>query len=788
MLYYFWRQYKFSILKKSLKFSLYEVSFPRAKAPKDQEEKLENMFGAMEQFYSGMLGVKPCFALEIASPSTENEINFYVAIPREYESFLRSQVNSVFPTAEIREEKSDYNIFKYKSPSVGAIVNLRKSDILPVRTYEDLKTDPLEIIINVFSGLPRKTEGAAFQLVIDTMGDSFNEKIDKSISILQSGESIKNSLRDSKSFFIYDFLKVFSGKTISESVDKEKIPGMIPMAEGARNEIIELLKKKKTKQIFKTNIRLVASAQTKQRARGILGEMKSVFLQFVDPVGNSFVARDMSGGRLKRLFFDFSFRLLNNNNAIYLNTTELAGIFHFPSNEIFAPGMKFQDIKNVEPPSVLQLKGEGIFLGKNNFRGLETDISISTDDRRRHFYVIGQTGTGKSVLMKNMLLQDIKNGKGVCFIDPHGSDVEDILGQIPEERWEDVVYFNPGDIKRPLGLNMLEYDINYPEHKTLVVNELLEIFDKLYDMRVAGGPMFEQYFRNAALLVMEDPQSGSTLLEISRVLSDESFRQLKLSRSKNPIVNDFWIKTAQKAGGEGSLQNIVPYITSKFDTFLANEIMRPIIAQEKSAFNFREIMDEGKIFLVNLSKGRIGETNAYLLGMILVGKIFMAAMSRVDVPEEQRRDFYFYIDEFQNVTTKSIASILSEARKYRLSLLIAHQFIGQLEEGIKKAVFGNVGSTVAFRVGNEDAEFVSKQFEPVFSVEDLINIPNYNAYVKLLINGKTSRPFNIQTLPPGKSDPIVAEKVKELSSLKFGRPTGEIEREINKRFLTTNNQ
>ena len=400
----------------------------------------------------------------------------------------------------------------------------------------------------------------------------------------------------------------------------------------------------------------------------------------------------------------------------------------------------------------------------------------------RHFYIIGQTGTGKSVLIKNMIAQDIEAGKGCCFIDPHGSDLQDILARIPKERAEDVIYFNPGDVARPMGLNMLEYDIRYPEQKTFIVNELLGIFNKLFDMKTAGGPMFEQYFRNSVMLVMDDPDSGNTLFEVNRVLSDKGFRDYKLSRSRNPIVKTFWREVAEKAGGEASLANMVPYITSKFDNFLANDIMRPIIGQDKSAFNFRQVMDDGKILLINLSKGRLGDLNANLLGLVIVGKLLMASLSRVDTPEEERKDFYLYIDEFQNVTTDSIATILSEARKYRLDLIIAHQFIAQLEENINKAVFGNVGSISSFRVGAEDAEFLEKQFEPVFNSRDLLNIDNYNAYLKLLVNGQVSRPFNIRTLPFRKGDPKLGEKIANLSSVKYGRPREEVENEINKRY------
>jgi hypothetical protein len=336
-------------------------------------------------------------------------------------------------------------------------------------------------------------------------------------------------------------------------------------------------------------------------------------------------------------------------------------------------------------------------------------------------------------------------------------------------------------VERPFGLNMLEYDESHPEQKTFVINEMIGIFDQLYDLKSTGGPMFEQYMRNAMLLIMEDPESGSTLMEISKVLADEDFRRMKLSKCKNPIVHDFWTKEAEKAGGEAALANMVPYITSKLTTFISNDMMRPIIAQQKSTLNMREIMDNGKILIVNLSKGKIGEINARLLGMVIVGKILMAALSRVDIEESQRKDFYLYMDEFQNVTTNSISQILSEARKYRLCLTLAHQFIGQLKEEISKAVFGNVGSVFSFRVGAEDAEFIQKQFEPVFSVNDLVNVDNYNCFARILINNQLTKPFNMATYPPSKGSPEIASAIKELSRLKYGRDAATANAEIMER-------
>jgi len=386
-----------------------------------------------------------------------------------------------------------------------------------------------------------------------------------------------------------------------------------------------------------------------------------------------------------------------------------------------------------------------------------------------------------------MAAQDIINGEGVCVIDPHGDLIKDVINRIPPERAEDVVLFSPADIERPLALNLLEYDPKYPEQKTFVINEMIKIFDKLYDLKSTGGPIFEQYMRNSMLLIMSDPATGSTLMEIPKVLANPEFRKIKLEKCNDQTVVDFWKQEAEKAGGDAALANVVPYITSKLNQFISNDTMRPIIGQQKSSFNIREIMDKKKILLVDLSKGQVGELNAYLLGMILVGKILMSALSRTDIPKEKREDFYLYIDEFQNFTTDSICSILSEARKYGLNLIIAHQYLGQLvkgqDESIKDAVFGNVGTWIVFKIGSEDAEIIQKEFNPVFNQYDLINVENATAYVKLLINNTPSRPFSMHTQWPiyGNERAELAAKIRALSRLKYGQDRSIIEAEIRRR-------
>jgi hypothetical protein len=531
--------------------------------------------------------------------------------------------------------------------------------------------------------------------------------------------------------------------------------------------------------IMKANIRVIASGATTERAESILAEIESSFNQFSEAASNSFFFEKLEGNNLKKLFHDFSYRTFSSDKILPMNLKELASVFHFPVGISSQPQLK--EAKAGIAPAPLEMGNEGIILGINSYREKDTLIHMAREDRMRHFYVIGQTGTGKTNILLNMITQDIKNGDGCCYIDPHGTDIQTILSRIPKERIDDVIYFDPAYTARPMGLNMLEYDPKYPEQKTFVVNEMMGIFNKLFDMKVGGGPMFEQYFRNSAFLVMEDPDSGSTLLEITRVLGDKEFRDAKLAKCKNPIIKQFWV-SAEQTTGDQSLANFVPYISSKFDNFISNDIMRPVVLQQNSVFNFRKIMDEKKILLVNLSKGRLGDINANLIGLVLVGKIQMAALSRVDMFGKPMNDFYLYIDEFQNVTTDSISSILSEARKYRLSLNIAHQYIAQLEESIKNAVFGNVGSMAVFRVGTEDATFLEPKFKPQFTAQDITKLDNRDAYVSMLVKGQPIKPFNLRTLDAEKGNPEIVDSLKELSYVKYGRDRAEVEAEIMARY------
>jgi tRNA isopentenyl-2-thiomethyl-A-37 hydroxylase MiaE len=766
-----------SPLWKSLKMTLYEIALP--KELQEKKSALKELISSMEQFYSGMLSLKggtdnDYFTLEIAVADGADEIVMYSAVPDSRKNLFEKQLSSIFPNAQIREEANDYNIFVDGGVSIGSSATLSKNAVYPLKTYDKYDYDPLNVILNAFSKIEKSGGGAALQIVFKPKGDFYTKKFAGALEKIKKGESTEKALDISYGVAdeIQGFIKnLVLGDSKKKKGDEEKTK---PLDETA----IKSIEEKISTPIVASNIRIVASAKNEDRAKSILEEIESSFNQFENSPLNKFVFNRFSKGRLSDLLHNFSYREFFERESIPLNIRELSSILHFSGEGIISsPQLKQSKAKNV--PAPINLPQEGTLLGINNSRAGGVKVYLTKEDRLRHFYSIGQTGTGKTVLLKNMILQDIEAGEGVCMIDPHGSDIQDVLGSIPKERWEDVIYFDPGYTPRVMGLNMLEYDEAYPEQKTFVVNELFSIFQKLYGaVPESMGPMFEQYFRNAATLVLEDPASGSTLLDISRVLADSKFREMKLSKSLNPVVNQFWKEIATKAGGDASLQNIVPYITSKFDVFLANEIMRPIVAQQKSSFNFREIMDQKKILLVNLSKGKLGDINSNLIGLILVGKILISALSRADSSAESINPFYLYIDEFQNITTNSISTILSEARKYKLSLNVAHQFIAQLDEGIKKAVFGNVGSMASFRVGSEDATFLEKQFEPVFNANDLINIDNYNAYVRILANGSPVSPFNIKTLAPSKSNPEDVSKIKELSYQKYGRPREEVEREI----------
>lgn len=765
--FFFKRYIRKALFKKSLNLKVLLVRLPKKIKKEGEIKDFKDEINLSAQLFGILSSLKTTFSLEAAVHNIGEEIHFYVAAPLQSLDFVSRQIEGLFSDAQV-ERIDDYSIFDSASAISGAYLNQKLSYALPIRTYSEANIDTFAPILSGLSKINEVGEGVAIQILAKPASSSIKKSIISMIENLKKGKKLEEIFGG----FKIDFKDIQKALNPEKKEEKDKKPIIID------EEAIKVLESKISKPLLVANIRVLASAPSQFQADNILESIVGAFSQFNAPRRQEIKAINQKN--IKNLAYQFSFREFDNSQEMTLNSEELASFFHLPISSTDVPKIKWLKSKETNPPA--NLAKSGTLIGESFFRSERKSVYIADNDRGRHVYIIGQTGTGKSSLLINMAVEDIRNGKGVSVIDPHGDLIQKILGQIPKNRIDDVVIFEPGDIMRPLGLNMLEYNFSRPEEKTFIVNEMQSIFNKLF-LAETMGPMFEQYMRNALLLLMEDMENEpATLMEVSRVFTDADFRQRKLVRIKNPAVIDFWEKEAVKAGGEAALVNMTPYITSKFNNFTANDYMRPIIGQIKSAFDFRRIMDEGRILLVNLSKGKIGDINANLLGMIITGKILMAALSRVDLPEEKRKDFNLYIDEFQNFTTDSISVILSEARKYHLNLTVAHQFIAQLTEKTRDAVFGNVGSIVSFRIGANDAEFLAKQFEPVFSQNDLLNIDNFNAHAKILINGETARPFNIKTLPPEKGSEEFAEKIKELSRLKYGRDRQDVEDEILKRL------
>ncbi len=756
----------------SLRSALFLIKVPKPdgndKPGNAEHGDFKTELAHFEQLLAGLSAIKKPFAFEIAVPHVGEEIHFYLSVPKLAGEIAAKQIQGLWSGASVALVQDDFTIFDAHGAAAAAYIAQKENFALPVKTYAELGVDSFEAVLGAFAKINEAGEGAALQLVVRPAAREAKKKVQGYITALKKGEPLKK-------VFGHEFPLSFSevAHVLNPSKEEEEKKEKIIDEEAAK-----ALQMKIAKPLFEVNARLIASAGSQFQADDILDGLAAGFSQFAAPERNEF--RIVKQRNPKKLIDDFIFRSFTPAQTMTLSAEEIASFYHLPIASTETPRVKWLKSKEAPPPSNLPAKG--FLIGESVFRGQTKPVYMTDDDRRRHIYILGQTGTGKTTLIGNMLIEDIKAGKGLAIIDPHGDLAEDALGFVPKERMDDVIYFNPADMERPMGLNMLEYNFNRPEEKTFIINEMLNIFDKLYDLKTTGGPMFELYLRNALLLLMEDmPNEPATLTEVPRIFTDAAYRTRKLQRSKNPLVVDFWEKEASKTSGDTSLGNMTVYVSSKFTPFLGNDYIRPIIGQPKSAFNFREAMDSGKILIINLSKGRIGDINASLLGMIFTGKILMAALSRADTADrETRRDFNLYIDEFQNFATDSIATILSEARKYRLNLIIGHQFIAQLIDKIRDAVFGNVGSQIVFRVGADDAEFIVKQFAPVFSQNDLMNIDNMNAHVKLLINGQTSNPFTMRigTAWWGGGDRALAEKLKEYSRMKYGVDRQTVEDEV----------
>ena len=732
-------------LKESAEYLLLQITqTPHTDTQMSEMEQIR----LFEDLIHSIIPEKKPIIFEIAITNEGSDIQFFIATPSAYAETVKTQVRRVFERAQV-QEVNDFTIFHAQDPSILSTVTLKNFYALPIRSYRETETDSFAPILAAFANAKERRTGMAMQLVLQKASKKQIGEMKGVLKGLKSGKSLKQLKPTKAADKVDQFVtKIAEGSNKNEE-EKEPTPEA------------QLVEEKMQEQLYQINIRVGVSAQTQEKADLLLDNLKGRFDQFGSAGHNGF---DFSEKKDRKTALDFAFRLPDENTATVMNAQEITSIFHLLNQNIEVANLQWMKTKRVAVPT--EVATEGLLLGDNIFHGQETSVYMPEKDRMRHLYIIGQTGTGKTAIIKSMAYQDIQEGRGVCIVDPHGDLVDDMVATIPEKRIDDVIIFDPSNIDYPLALNMLEYDRSRPQEKTFIVNEILSIFYSLFDAETMG-PVFEQYMRNSLLLLMEGKtDEPATLMEVPTVLTDERFRAKLLRNCFNDPVKKFWEEEAQKAGGDAALENIAPYITSKFSNFISNDYVRPIISQPHSSFSFRKAMDEGKLLFVRLPKGKIGEINARLLGMIVSGKLALAAFSRDDIAEDDRRPFYFYIDEFQNFTSESIEQILSEARKYNLSLNIAHQYMAQLTDSIRGAVLGNVGTTISFRVGVEDAEVLEKKFTPHFSAIELTETENLNCVVGMLSNNKPLSPFTMKIRFAPRGSKEIKDKITKYSALK----------------------
>ena len=689
----------------------------------------------------GFLNLKVQEHMSFEMVARKEDIRFFISVPKKIKDLVEKQIHGAYPGADVLQV-DEYKVFTDDGKVAFAQMKLKSDSFYPMQVYKDLPVDPLSSLTASMAKMG-DGEGAVVQVLVSPTDSKWQKAGREFISKTKKAEA--------------------DPETAKYNIDPKTY---------------EAIEGKCSKVGFETVVRVVVTAKTKEAAEAHLANITGSFSQ---------LASDHNGltkekQRFKKLFMlDFIYRYMPMfGSKSILSVEELATLYHFPNKSVETPHIYWLRAKRAPAPALIPKTG--LYLGKSMYRGITRKVHISEGDRLRHSYIIGKTGVGKSELLTDLIMQDIREGRGVCFIDPHDT-VEKILEMIPPDRAEDVIYFNPSDIERPMGLNMLEASTEEERH--FVVTSIVGLMYKLYDPHKTGiiGPRFEHAIRNAMLTVMCEP--GTTFVEVVRCLTDSKYVQELLPKVKDPIIRRYWTdQIAQTSDFHKS--EVLDYIVSKFGRFVTNKMMRNIIGQSESAFNFRKVMDEGKILLINLAKGRIGEENSNFLGLILVPKLLIAAMSRQDVPEEQRKSFYVYVDEFQNFATPDFAQILSEARKFGLSLTVANQFIGQMDEEVKNAIFGNVGTLLAFRVGVTDANYLQHEFQPTFTETDLINVERFNAYVKTIVDNEPVPPFSMDlTKDMGKIRALrsqkMSEMVKQLSRLKFARDQNVVEAEIAQR-------
>lgn len=729
------------------------------------EQVLKNMYWIFDSSWKWKIFWQKWVSLNIV---VEKElIKFIVWMPKEYQDSFDKTISSFYPGCST-EEITPPKMLEAGKYGYGGYFVLSKDDAFPIKNYEKFEADPMDSILSSFSRV-RKDEKLQLQILIKPISEKWQWKFRKKIKQVKSWWFWANLFSSSK----------------NKNEDRS----------GLSQTQIQDMEAKVQDEGFEIIIKTFANSPDAKRPKKIIEDLAFSMNQYNYIGLNSFVFLKMKD--LEKFWKEFIMHIFKKPiftlykwlffiTSQILNIKELASIYHFPHSRFNKnPRILWQKFKIVPAPD--NIPQEWLLLGYNIYSGVKKEIRIKHLDRFRHFYVIGQTGTGKSTMITVQAKQDVKLGNWFAIIDPHGDLCETIIQYYPKERIDDLIYFDAGNFDMPFGLNLLEPSSpdNYDEID-LITNDAVEMFVKLYGPEIFG-PRIQDYFRNAAMTLMEQPDWGS-LVEIMRLFTDEAFQKVKVSKVKNPVVKTWWNKTYQ-AMWDREKAEIIPYFQAKFWPLTTNGILRNIIWQVESSFKIDQVMQEGKVLLVNLSKGKIWEINSQLIGLILVAKIKQAALARASLPPEERKDFFLYIDEFQNYVTPSIESILSEARKYRLGLIIAHQYIEQLkqkdlwgETDLTWAIFGNVWTIMSYKVWAKDAEYLEQEFAPEFSRQDLVNIDRFKAVMKLSIDTQPSRPFSINVLNPyteeWKNDPKKCEIIKQISTLKYGRKRELVEKEI----------
>ncbi len=731
----------------------------------------EQMFASIHGILGDSIKSFDMVSFEIAS-SGEDGIKFYVVIPQHLAKFVEGQIYAQYPNADIRYV-SDYT--KKENTNMKLFVTtgeveLEKDFIFPIKTFRNFEVDPLAAITGAISDL-KIGHSAWIQILVRPVSNYWQSSSKKYITAIRDG---KNPYGDSFMDHLGALLSGVGRNLSNMGSDSEPQRKEVVKLQPGQEEELGEIENKMLKLGFEFGIRVVTKAPTHIESEQILRDIVASFKQFTTAHLNTFIhsVPTKSG---QEIYSDYVKRYLTGSIVDILNIEELASLYHLPNISVETPNIAWSRSKKLEPPMNLPKAGDdGVTVfAETDYRGAKTEFGIKRDDRRKHFYLLGKTGVGKSTVFKNMFISDILRGDGACIVDPHGDTVEELLDFIPPERVEDVIYFNPTDTECPVGFNLLE--LKDKSQRDLIADGVVEVFIKQFG--TSWGPRLQYILTNTIATALE--AQGTTLLSVTRLLLDKNYRKFILKQVNDPILIKFWEEEyAQMSQNQKLLSESVSPIQNKVGRFNSSAVTRNIIGQVKSTIDLRDIMDNQKILLVNLAQGRLGEETASLLGGMIITRLQSTALERVDMPADERKDFFLFVDEFQNFATDSFAKILSEARKFKLDLCMTNQYIDQLPLTVRQAIFGNVGTLGSFVVSQSDAAVLEKEFAPNISSSDLVSLDAHSMYIKLCIDGMTSVPFSARSLPPRFEPFGLKEKVIARSREKYGTPREVIEEKI----------